>query len=689
MRFQFRTALIVSSLVIIGLLSGTILIAQWLIGKKAADEVAHNIFGTTASKIQTQVNNLIDVPLKLSGMIAHHQLIEKPRDGGLDAPVRHQIFKALAEYPSIYSIYIGHDDGSFYQIIATRGHAAVLDKHQAPQNAAWIVRTIYSEPRGSRTQSWSFLDDQKNLLKAHTEPAPGYDPRKRPWYEAATSGSGAALSDVYMFNSLQQPGITASHTLMDKTGVVGVDVTLSGLSQYVSEQKLSENSVVFIYDSKNRILALPETFKEVPLLSDAAKVPSEAVKSLFDASKKDDFYSAGRELLHDGPGFKSGIAAPKSDFTRIYRDMQQKIFFIILASLVVFVPLMMYFSQRLAKRVKHLADDAKKIRNGDFSQSGRPATKIIELSALEDSFSDMREALFAAEQLRQKQEKAHNEREQYILEFEQSMASVFDGLGSADKAMQQTSSEMQSIAQHTKQQSSAVSVSAEATSSNVTTVAGASEKMSESIAHIASQVAEATESTTKAVKDATNTSEKIRILEDHVGQISKLVAMIQEIAAQTNILALNATVESARAGEAGKGFAVVAAEVKGLAHQTAQATEKISEQIDVIQASTKASVGAINEVSTTIEQVQAISALIAQAMEQQRATTSEIASNVEQAAAQTQNVSTQIQRLQETAERSEAASNNIGDAARNLSSQGEVLRKTVGAFLSRVHATEG
>src|SRR6202000_2996674 len=99
------------------------------------------------------------------------------------------------------------------------------------------------------------------------------------------------------------------------------------------------------------------------------------------------------------------------------------------------------------------------------------------------------------------------------------------------------------------------------------------------------------------------TTERVSELSRAATRIGDVVELINTIAGQTNLLALNATMEAPRAAEAGRGVAVVASEVKALAEQTAKATGEIGQQISGIQSATQESVGAIREISGTIEKI--------------------------------------------------------------------------------------
>jgi methyl-accepting chemotaxis protein len=164
------------------------------------------------------------------------------------------------------------------------------------------------------------------------------------------------------------------------------------------------------------------------------------------------------------------------------------------------------------------------------------------------------------------------------------------------------------------------------------------------------------------------------------------VKLITAIAEQTNLLALNATIEAARAGEAGRGFAVVASEVKQLASQTAKATEEIGAQIAGMQTATQDSVAAIKEIGGTIGRISDIASTIAAAVEEQGAATQEIARNVGEAAKGTTQVATNITDVNRGAAETGSASAQVLASAKSLSSESHHLRSEVDKFLSTVRA---
>ena len=190
----------------------------------------------------------------------------------------------------------------------------------------------------------------------------------------------------------------------------------------------------------------------------------------------------------------------------------------------------------------------------------------------------------------------------------------------------------------------------------------------------------------EAVDQARKTNDRVSELSKAASRIGDVVELINTIAGQTNLLALNATIEAARAGEAGRGFAVVASEVKALAEQTAKATGEIGQQIAGIQAATQELVGAIKEISGTIERLSEISSTIAAAVEEQGAATQEISRNVQQAAQGTQQVSSHIVDVQRGAGETGSASSQVLSAAQSLSGDSNRLKLEVGKFLNTVRA---
>lgn len=166
--------------------------------------------------------------------------------------------------------------------------------------------------------------------------------------------------------------------------------------------------------------------------------------------------------------------------------------------------------------------------------------------------------------------------------------------------------------------------------------------------HGAGQVTQTQRSIQSLAEEVQVATEVIQELEAHGHQISTILSTIQNIAEQTNLLALNAAIEAARAGEQGRGFAVVADEVRVLSQRTHASTKEIQQMIETLQATTGKAVGimddsrrladtsvddaneasvSLEQIHKTVERISDMATQIASAAEEQASVTSEITRN--------------------------------------------------------------
>ena len=270
--------------------------------------------------------------------------------------------------------------------------------------------------------------------------------------------------------------------------------------------------------------------------------------------------------------------------------------------------------------------------------------------------------------------------------FERAVGEIVETVASASTELEASATTLTSTAERSQNLATTVAAASEEATTNVQSVASATEELSSSVNEISRQVQESARMAGDAVNQARATNDRVGELSKAAARIGDVVELINTIAGQTNLLALNATIEAARAGEAGRGFAVVASEVKALAEQTAKATGEIGQQIAGIQTATQESVGAIKEISSTIERLSEISSTIAAAVEEQGAATQEISRNVQQAAQGTQQVSANITDVQHGANETGSASTQVLSAAQSLSGDSNRLKLEVGKSLNAVRA---
>ncbi|MCK1479754.1 HAMP domain-containing protein [Bradyrhizobium sp. 197] len=276
--------------------------------------------------------------------------------------------------------------------------------------------------------------------------------------------------------------------------------------------------------------------------------------------------------------------------------------------------------------------------------------------------------------------------EQSVDIFREAIGAIMRGLSDSASVMRETA---QTITRVTADASSRAGTAANATeqaSHNVTAVAGAAEELSASVVEIGRQVRQSASAVEQTGQRTEKSIAEIESLAAATQRIDGVLSLIQAIAEQTNLLALNATIEAARAGDAGRGFAVVAHEVKALAGQTAKATADISENVSMIQSSTRNAVEAVREIGGAVREINDVTSAIAGAIGQQDAATREISSNAQSAAQGNETLVANITSLRDAIGETDTAASSVLTAASSLTATADTLSREVEKFFQNLRS---
>jgi methyl-accepting chemotaxis protein len=347
-----------------------------------------------------------------------------------------------------------------------------------------------------------------------------------------------------------------------------------------------------------------------------------------------------------------------SDFNKGANGLLQTLIITLVAALIIGAVIIFFFSRRITKPIEMIAEHVGKIANGDLREKISIRSKD-EVGRLAASVNDM------------------------VDRFRKLISGIIETSESVAAASQQISASTEEIASGSATQADA-SLTINELFKELSTAINNSTHRAEEAADLSNQTVqtalEGGQVVSTSIEGMKRASEQMDLLIQDSNKIGEIIEVIDDIAGQTNLLALNAAIEAARAGEQGRGFAVVADEVRKLAERSGEATKQITLIIKGMQHNTKSSVDAVTTgVEESVETGKAFETIVSMVNDSAQKVT-EIAAASEQQAGQTGEVMKAVESIAATSQEAAAAAEETAATSQSLAHLAEDLNRSVSIF---------
>ena len=505
-----------------------------------------------------------------------------------------------------------------------------------------IVQAMKQAKQSGGFESTYFGESNGNMRDS--EPATdysNYDPRTRSWYQEAMQAGGNIITQPYLDIPLRILVVTLAEPVAG--GVIAGDLSISNLIEEVNRMKLPANGYAIMMHKDGTVIAYKDQAKTMKPI---AEIDNELNRNLPEQSRAAGtllpmyFENEGRDKLVwsvDIPNTdwelvlvldKETLESPLSSLLLTQFGLSALVLILSVLAISWLVSVLLGPLSRVSQALARIADG-----NGDLTQRISVDTQD-EVGVLADSFNR-----FVGSQ------------HQLISHIRQ-LANELDADAERSLATTQTSvAELQRQQQEVAMVATAVTEMASATNeiaANAENTATAAQQSAASSLQGKELVNKTRNSINSLADEVTQATDVIGDLSRHAKSISSILATIQGIAEQTNLLALNAAIEAARAGEQGRGFAVVADEVRVLSRRTQDSTQEVHTTIETLQRTTARAVSlmessqalaghsvedanaaakALEEITQAVNVISDMAGQIATAAEEQTQVTGEITQN--------------------------------------------------------------
>jgi adenylate cyclase len=311
--------------------------------------------------------------------------------------------------PNMASFFLATIDGKILGVFNLKGayqyNYVFTPSKPLPEDSVWVVRWIDSSPKHPE-ERWIYLDKNFKVVSQESTQVPTIRPTERPWFQGAVQTRNLYWTGIYYYNPGNKPGITLSAPFIDKQGniyaIVGVDMSLAFISEFLLEQQVQEHGKAFVLDEHGKIMMSGAPIGQSSS-QDLDPFLVQQAYSQFLRRNHENFvthYNGVSYLVscREFPAYGSKnwlvmVVAPLKSFFAQMIATQDEVYAISLFILILSAICVIYFSKRISSPIVALSKEVDKIKQLDLSSERRIRSNIKEINLMDESVHAMKMAL--------------------------------------------------------------------------------------------------------------------------------------------------------------------------------------------------------------------------------------------------------------------------------------------------------